>query len=91
MESDGWNEQVAQDYDASSAHMYGLKSSARRSTSSPSGRGTGQPWNSRSGLVVSRSRCARGVPVAGIELSEPMVAGLRKKPGGLDIPCRSVT
>jgi SAM-dependent methyltransferase len=29
---------------------------------------------------------ARGVGVAGIELSEPMVAELRKKPGGAEIP-----
>ena len=29
---------------------------------------------------------ARGVPVAGIDLSEPMVAELRKKPGGDEIP-----
>jgi SAM-dependent methyltransferase len=28
---------------------------------------------------------ARGVPVAGIDLSEPMVAQLRKKPGGAEI------
>jgi SAM-dependent methyltransferase len=29
---------------------------------------------------------ARGVPVAGIDLSEPMVAQLRAKPGGAEIP-----
>jgi SAM-dependent methyltransferase len=29
---------------------------------------------------------ARGVPVSGIDLSEAMVAELRKKPGGADIP-----
>jgi SAM-dependent methyltransferase len=29
---------------------------------------------------------ARGVPVVGIDLSEPMVAELRAKPGGADIP-----
>jgi SAM-dependent methyltransferase len=29
---------------------------------------------------------ARGVPVAGVDLSEPMVAELRKKPGGEEIP-----
>jgi SAM-dependent methyltransferase len=84
---DVWNEQVAQGYDASSAHMYGpevlgptVDFLAQRAGHGPAlefAVGTGR---------VALPLAARGVPVAGIELSEPMAAGLRNKPGGGDIP-----
>jgi SAM-dependent methyltransferase len=86
MESDGWVEQVAQDYDASSAYMFApevlgptVDFLAQRAGGGPAlefAIGTGR---------VALPLSARGVPVAGIELSEPMVAGLRKKPGSGEI------
>jgi SAM-dependent methyltransferase len=86
MESDVWNERAAQDYDASSAHMYApevlgptVDFVARRA-----GRGPALEFAIGTGRVALPLR-ARGVPVAGIELSEPMVAELRKKPGSGDI------
>ena len=87
MDADVWNEQVAQGYDASSAHMYApevlgptVDFLARRAGGGPAlefAIGTGR---------VALGLRARGVPVAGIDRSEPMVAELRKKPGGGDIP-----
>jgi len=77
-----WNDQVAQDYDESSAHMYAPETLdpavdflARRAGRGPAlelAIGTG-----RVALPLSE----RGVRVAGIEMSEPMVRELRKKPG----------
>jgi SAM-dependent methyltransferase len=87
MGTDVWNEQVAQGYDASSAHMYApevldptvdfLAQRAGRGPALEFAIGTGR---------VALPLTTRGVPVAGIEHSEPMVAELRKKPGGGDIP-----
>jgi SAM-dependent methyltransferase len=86
MESDVWNEQVAQDYDASSAHMYApevlgptvdfLAQRAGRGPALEFAIGTGR---------VALALSARGVRVAGIELSGPMVTELRRKPGGGDL------
>jgi SAM-dependent methyltransferase len=87
MEEELWSEQVARVYDESSADMYApeilgptVDFLARRA-------GGGRALE----LAIGTGRVAlplngRGVPVAGIELSEPMVAELRKKPGGTDIP-----
>ena len=81
-----WNEQVAQGYEASAAHMYApevlgptVDFLARRA-----GRGPALEFAIGTGRVALALR-ARGVPVAGIELSEAMVAELRKKPGGDDV------
>ncbi len=82
-----WNVQVAQNYDASAAHLYApevlgptVDFLTRRAGHGPAlefAIGTGR---------VALPLQARGVAVAGIELSEPMVAELRNKPGGADIP-----
>jgi SAM-dependent methyltransferase len=86
MGTEVWNEQVAQSYDASSAHMYApevlgptVDFLARRA-----GRGPALEFAIGTGRVALPLR-ARGVLVAGIELSEPMVTELRKKPGSGDI------
>ena len=86
MGTDVWTQQVAQGYDASSAHMYApevlgptvdfLSRRAGRGPVLELAIGTGR---------VALPLAARGVPVAGIEQSEPMAAELRTKPGG-DIP-----
>jgi SAM-dependent methyltransferase len=87
MEAEVWDEQVAQDYDASSAHMFApevlgptVDFLARRA-----GGGPALEFAIGTGRVALPLR-ARGVAVAGIELSEPMVAELRRKPGGGEIP-----
>ena len=82
-----WNEQVAQDYDASSAHMYApeVLGPTVNFLAQRAGRGPALEFAIGTGRVALALR-ARGVPVAGIELSEPMAAELRKKPGSGDIP-----
>jgi SAM-dependent methyltransferase len=87
MESGVWNEQGAQDYDASSAHMYvpEVLGPTVDFLAQRAGRGPALEFAIGTGRVALSLR-ARGVPVAGIELSEPMVAVLRMKPGGDGIP-----
>jgi SAM-dependent methyltransferase len=85
--ADVWTAQVAQGYDAASADVYApevlgptVDFLARRAGDRPAlefGIGTGR---------VALPLAARGVPVAGIELSGPMAAELRRKPGGHAIP-----
>ncbi|WP_314174440.1 class I SAM-dependent DNA methyltransferase [Streptomyces winkii] len=87
MDGEIWNERVAQEYDESSAFMYApevldptVDFLARRAGRGPAlefAIGTG-----RVALPLSR----RGIRVAGIEMSEPMLEQLRKKPGGSEIP-----
>jgi SAM-dependent methyltransferase len=82
MESELWNEDVAQHYDRSAAHMYApevldptvdfLARQARDGAALEFAIGTGR---------VALALRSRGVPVSGIELSEPMVRQLRTKPG----------
>ncbi|MGW2512230.1 class I SAM-dependent DNA methyltransferase [Streptomyces scopuliridis] len=82
MDADVWNEQVAQGYDESSAHMYApevlgptVDFLERRAGQGPAlefAVGTGR---------VALPLSARGVRVAGIEKSEPMARELGKKPG----------
>jgi SAM-dependent methyltransferase len=81
-----WNEQVAQSYDESSAHMYApevlgptvdfLERRARRGPALEFAVGTG-----RVALPLSE----RGIRVAGIEKSAPMARELSRKPGGGDV------
>ena len=86
MHTDLWNEQVAQTYDESAAAMYApevlgatVDFLARRA-------GGGRALELAIGTGrVALALSARGVPVAGIDLSTPMVAQLRKKPGGSDV------
>jgi SAM-dependent methyltransferase len=83
MDAGVWNEQVAQGYDEASAHVYApavldpaVDFLARHAGGGPAlefAIGTGR---------VALPLSARGVRVAGIEMSEPMVRELRKKPGG---------
>jgi SAM-dependent methyltransferase len=83
MDADVWNEKVAQGYDEASAHMYAptvldpaVDFLARRADGGPAlefAVGTGR---------VALPLSARGVGVAGIEMSEPMARELRGKPGG---------
>ncbi|MFE7444521.1 class I SAM-dependent DNA methyltransferase [Streptomyces chartreusis] len=86
MDADVWNEQVARDYDESSAHMYapGVLDPAvdfleRRAGAYPVlefAVGTGR---------VAVPLSARGIRVAGIEKSEPMAQELGRKLGGDDV------
>ena len=82
-----WNEQVAQGYDASAAHLDApeVLGPTVDFLAQRAGRGPALELAIGTGRVALALR-ARGVLVAGIELSEPMVAELRKKPGGGDIP-----
>lgn len=83
IDADVWNEQVAKGYDESSAHMYApevlgptvsfLESRAGRNPALEFAVGTGR---------VALPLSARGIRVAGIEKSEPMVRELGDKPGG---------
>jgi SAM-dependent methyltransferase len=85
--SDLWDEATAQTYDADSAEMYAperldptVDLLARLAGDGPAlelAIGTGR---------VAIPLAARGIDVSGIELSEPMVAELRRKPGGTDLP-----
>jgi hypothetical protein len=86
METDVSNEQVAQSYDASSAHMYApeVLGPTVNFLTQRAGHGPALEFAIGTGHVAL-PLSARGVPVAGIELSEPMVAELRKKPGGGEI------
>ncbi|MFF4399660.1 class I SAM-dependent DNA methyltransferase [Streptomyces sp. NPDC001480] len=87
MEQDVWTEQVARTYDESSAYMFApevlepaVGFLARRAEGGPVlefAVGTGR---------VALPLRERGVAVSGIELSEPMVRELRRKPGGDAMP-----
>jgi hypothetical protein len=87
METDVWNEQVAQGYDASSPSMYApdVLNPTVNFLAQRAGRGPALEFAIGTGRVAV-PLSARGVPVAGIDLSEPMVRELRKKPGSGDIP-----
>ncbi|MFD5857723.1 class I SAM-dependent DNA methyltransferase [Streptomyces chartreusis] len=86
MDADVWNEQVAEGYDESSAHMYApevlgptlafLERRAGRSPALEFAVGTGR---------VALPLSARGIRVAGIEKSEPMARELGRKPGGSEV------
>src|SRR5690349_4254289 len=87
MTTELWGESVARRYDETSASMYApevlgptVEFLARRA-----GAGRALEFAIGTGRVGLALR-ARGVPVAGIEMSEPMVAELRKKPGSEDVP-----
>ena len=82
-----WDDEVARRYDDSSSAMFSpevvgptvdfLAARAGGGAALELAIGTGR---------VALPLAARGVPVAGIELSEPMVAALRRKPGGDGVP-----
>jgi SAM-dependent methyltransferase len=86
MGAEVWDQPAAQGYDASSAHMYAPE--VLRPTveflAQRAGRGPALEFAIGTGRVAL-PLAARGVAVAGIELSESMVAELRNKPGGGDI------
>jgi SAM-dependent methyltransferase len=87
MEAEVWDEQVAQGYDESSAYMFTpeVLGPTVEFLARLAGRGPALEFAIGTGRVALALR-ARGVAVAGIELSEPMVAELRRKPGGGDLP-----
>jgi SAM-dependent methyltransferase len=87
METDVWSQQGAQGYDESSAHMYApeVLGPTVDFLAQRAGRGPALEFAIGTGRVALALR-ARDMPVAGIELSEPMAAELRKKPGSGDIP-----
>jgi SAM-dependent methyltransferase len=87
MGTDVWHQPAAQRYDASSAHMYASEvlGPTVDFLAQRAGGGPALEFAIGTGRVALPLR-ARGVPVAGIELSESMVAELRNKPGGGDIP-----
>jgi SAM-dependent methyltransferase len=85
--SEVWDEKTAARYDVDSAAQFApevvdptvdlLERLAQGGPALELAIGTGR---------IAIPLAARGVPVTGIELSEPMVAQLRSKPGGADIP-----
>ena len=87
MSGDVWDEQLAGEYDRTSASMYAadvlepaVEFLGRRAAGGPAlefAIGTGR---------VALPLRARGVPVTGIDLSGPMLDQLRGKPGGAEIP-----
>ena len=87
MPEDHFGEPVAARYDESSDAMFApevvgpavdvLAGLAGRGAALELGIGTGR---------IALPLAARGVPVHGIDLSEAMVARLREKPGGVDVP-----
>jgi SAM-dependent methyltransferase len=84
--TDVWNEQVAQNYDESSADMYAPDVLGPTVGFLEQRVGGGHALE----LAVGTGRVAlplhaRGVRVAGIEKSEPMARELRRKPGGADV------
>jgi SAM-dependent methyltransferase len=85
--ADVWNEQVARGYDEASAHMYapGVLDPAVEFLARRAGQGPALEFAIGTGRVAL-PLSARGVRLAGIEMSEPMVRELRGKPGGADVP-----
>ncbi|MBD0421600.1 class I SAM-dependent methyltransferase [Streptomyces sp. TRM S81-3] len=86
MDADVWNEQVAQGYDESSAHMYApdVLGPAVSFLERRAGRGPALEFAVGTGRVAL-PLSERGVRVAGIEKSEPMARELGRKPGGDDV------
>jgi SAM-dependent methyltransferase len=86
MESDVWNEQVAEGYDEASAFMYApeVLGPAVDFLAQRAGRGAALEFAVGTGRVAL-PLSERGIRVAGIEMSEPMVEELRKKPGSAGI------
>ena len=72
MESDVWNEQVAQDYDASSAHMYApeVLGPTVNFLAQRAGRGPALEFAIGTGRVAV-PLSAKGVPVAGLISRSP--------------------
>lgn len=85
--SDLWDEATAQRYDETAADKFAPEVLAPAVELLAGLAGSGPALE----LAIGTGRVAlplasRGVPVTGIELSEPMVAQLRRKPGGDAIP-----
>ena len=85
--SDLWDEAAAQRYDEASAEMFAAEvvSPAVDVLARLAGRGRALELAIGTGRLAVPLH-ARGVPVAGIELSEPMVAQLRRKVGEDAVP-----
>jgi SAM-dependent methyltransferase len=87
VDTDVWTEQVARGYDEASADMYapGVLVPAVDFLARRADQGVALEFAIGTGRVAL-ALSARGVHVAGIEMSEPMVRELRKKPGSADVP-----
>jgi SAM-dependent methyltransferase len=85
--SDLWDEQTAARYDETSAAMFRpeVLDPAVSFLAGLAGDGPALELAVGTGRVALPLR-ERGVDVAGIELSEPMVEQLRRKPGGSELP-----
>ncbi|WP_018353249.1 class I SAM-dependent DNA methyltransferase [Longispora albida] len=85
--SDLWDAGHAERYDEEAADMFapGVLSPAVDFLARLAGSGPALEFAIGTGRVAL-PLAARGVPVSGIELSQPMVGRLRAKPGGQDIP-----
>ena len=77
---------MAENYDATAAHLYApeVLGPTVDFLAQRAGHGSALEFAIGTGRVALALH-ARGVPVAGIDLSEPMVAELRNKPGAADI------
>lgn len=85
---DGYfDEEVAARYDESEADMFdpGMVGPAVDLLAELAGEGPALELGIGTGRIAL-PLAQRGIPVHGIDLSEPMVARLRAKPGGTDIP-----
>lgn len=82
-----WDDATARHYDASSAYMSTpeVLGPTVDFLAARAGGGAALELAVGTGRVALPLR-ARGVPVTGIELSEPMVEQLRAQPGGADLP-----
>jgi SAM-dependent methyltransferase len=87
MDTNIWGQQVAERYDATSAFMYtpDVLEPTADFLARRAGRGRALEFAVGTGRVAL-ALSARGVPVVGIDSSEPMLAQLRGKPGAGDVP-----
>jgi SAM-dependent methyltransferase len=84
--SDVWDQETAEQYDVGSPEMFGPEVVGPTVDFLAGLAGDGQALEFAIGTGrIGLPLAARGVPVSGIELSEPMVHQLRKKPGGTDL------
>lgn len=85
--SDVWDEATARTYDADAADMFSPENlnPAVDLLARLAGEGSALELAIGTGRVAI-PLAARGVPVSGIELSEPMVTEMRRKPGGDALP-----
>lgn len=85
--SEVWDEEAAKRYDEDSPEMFSPETVKPTVNFLAELAGSGRALEFAIGTGrIGLPLAARGVPVAGVELSAPMVDQLRKKPGGADTP-----